>query len=125
MVRLLGRFIAAALFAMLAAPAALAADWVVAQMSGTVWLVAPDASAQLASVGSVVEPGWTVGTGPESRALLIHGGESMALGPNATMMYREFGRSTFVTQQEGMITFEVDERNVRSFSVQTPFSRLW
>jgi ferric-dicitrate binding protein FerR (iron transport regulator) len=120
MVRLMGRVIAVALFALISAPTALAADWFVAQLSGTVWLVAPDASAQQASVGSVVEPGWTVGTGPESRVLLVHGEESMALGPNTTMMFRTLGRSTLVTEQEGAITFEVDERNVRNFTVQTP-----
>jgi len=118
--KLIGRVGAALLLLVATASGSWAADWVVMQSVGTVWLVAPDASATSPAVGTVVEPGWTVGTGPASRVLLVNGEETMAIGPDTVMMFRALGRATLVLEQQGEITFEVNERNVRNFTVQTP-----
>ena len=117
---IVSRLVATMAFLLAMATGSFAADWVVAQMAGTVWLVAPDSSAEQASVGQVVQPGWTVGTGPDSRVLLVNGEESMSIGADTIMMFRSIGRSTIVMEQQGEITFEIDERNVRNFAVHTP-----
>jgi hypothetical protein len=120
MSRILARVAVAALMLVATASGSWAAEWMVAQFSGTVWIVAPDASAAAPVVGDEVRSGWTVATGPNSRILLVNGDETMAVGPETTMVFWSVGRSTLVREQEGTITFEVDQRNVRNFSVQTP-----
>ena len=97
-----------------------AADWTVAQFTGEVTIVAPDGVAAEPVVGQPVPSGATISTGANARVLLISGDESMAVGPNTQMSLVTRGRSTTVFEERGEITFEINARNVRNFTVNSP-----
>jgi ferric-dicitrate binding protein FerR (iron transport regulator) len=97
-----------------------AADWTVGPFTGEVTIVAQNGAATEPVVGQPVPSGATITTGTNARVLLISGDESMAVGPNTLMSLVTRGRSTTVFEERGEITFEINARNVRNFTVNSP-----
>jgi hypothetical protein len=101
----------------------LAEDWVVAKVSGEAWIESPNAPVVRATGGMAIPDGATFSTSHNARAQLERGAEKIVVSPNSIISPRQslfFGRTTIV-QRVGRIELEVEKRNVRHFSVETPF----
>lgn len=107
-------------------PATLASaqEWVVARVSGSGWIVSEQTPAVTMNTGMTVPRGATVATGPGSRAMLVHGQDTMMLGPETKVAipYKpDPGLSTTVYQQIGSVGLSVGKRGKPHFSIQTPY----
>jgi len=106
----------------LTAPAASAAEWQVSKVSGRAW-TGPDGARTDIAAGMTINPGVSVSTGERSRVMLQRGTESMVIGPKSIVAVNEHpdqGLSTTVVERAGMVSFDVEKRNVQHFSVETP-----
>ncbi len=110
----------AVLFLALSAAHGWAAEWVLARVTGVAWIFPPRAEAQAAVEGETLPDGWTVATGAQSRVLLMRGAESISLGPESSVALWGPGAATVVAQTQGVATFDVEHRPLRSFTVETP-----
>ncbi|HVY20454.1 MAG TPA: FecR family protein [Bauldia sp.] len=115
--------LAAAIFSIVAAGAAVAEPWQVLQTTGPVWVGAD--TAQLVSLDPKgdVAGGMTVVTGEGGRAMLVRGEQTMMVGPNAviTVPDEDTAGVTTVLQRAGEVTFDVDRQKVQHFAVETPY----
>jgi hypothetical protein len=98
--------------------------WRVTKSSGDVMVT--DVGAQPASLseGALVRPGAGVRTGPNGRALLKRGENTMLIAPNSMVSIpadRSEGLSTTILQQAGSILLNVEKRDVQHFQVETPY----
>ncbi|WP_445504766.1 FecR domain-containing protein [Microvirga sp. G4-2] len=112
------------LLLLLSAAPALAEDWVIVKVTGEAWISNPNAPVARATAGMSVPDGATFSTSDNARAQLERGAESILVSPNTVITpqsYTFFGTSTTIQQQVGRIELEVERRNVRHFSVKTPF----
>jgi hypothetical protein len=114
------------LLAALQVGVAAAADnvWRVSKSSGEVSLTTADGQQSALADGAVVKPGDNVRTGQTGRVLLTRGEESMLISPNSAMgipLEKKSDLSTTIIQQAGSILLEVEKRNVKHFSVETPY----
>jgi len=109
------------IFLLLATPAFAANEWWIAQSSGTVWILEEGRPPRLASPGTVFPNAATLATGPTARALLVHGAESVLVGPSTVLALVQRGGRTRVVQQSGVAEFEVERQNVQHFSVETRY----
>jgi hypothetical protein len=67
--------------------------------------------------------GAAVRTGPDGRMALTRGAETIELDRSTEIVLREgSGRMTSIVQTSGVLTADVEKRNVQHFSVQTPFA---
>ena len=98
--------------------------WRVARVLGQAWIINPDRSLKAVTAGAMVEDGQTVSTSDSGRVMLVKGAASMLVGPNSSMAVRpnptDDGR-TVVVQRSGTVDFQVEKRDVRYFSVETPY----
>ena len=106
--------------------AAAAADnvWRVSKSSGEVSLTTADGQQSALADGAVVKPGDNVRTGQTGRVLLSRGEETMLISPNSAIgipLEKKSELSTTIIQQAGSILLEVEKRNVKHFSVETPY----
>jgi hypothetical protein len=107
--------------------AALAADddvWSVSKSTGDVWVTATGADQVSLSQDVSLKPGDTIRTGPNGRALLTRGEETMLIAPNSVVglpTEKKDGMSTTILQQAGSILLDVEKRNVKHFEVETPY----
>jgi hypothetical protein len=98
-----------------------AADWVVDRVRGSAELKAGGAWVQLAR-GQVVADKQTVRTGVDGHLGLARGKETIELAPGTQVLLHEGeGKMTSLEQSSGVVTVDVERRNVQHFSVQTPF----
>jgi hypothetical protein len=111
----------ALVFLILASPASAANEWWIGQSSGTVWILEEGRPPRLASPGTVFPNAATLATGPTARALLVHGAESVLVGPSTVLALVQRGGRTRVVQVSGVAEFEVERRNVQHFSVDTRY----
>jgi len=73
---------------------------------------------------TVLKPGDNIRTGRNGRVLLVRGEETILVSPNSVIGLPEEkkeGLSTTIIQQAGSILLEVEKRNVKHFSVETPY----
>ena len=101
-----------------------AEGWTVTRISGKGWIVSETVPAAPASAGTEVPPGFTIATGPNTRAVLVNGGDTMMLGPStkvAVPYKADSGLATTVFQQMGSLDLSIDKQNAPHFSVQTPY----
>ena len=98
--------------------------WRVTRVLGEAWIINPDRSLKAAATGAVLEDGQTLSTGGSGRVMLVKGAASMLVGPGTSMVVRpnraDDGR-TIVVQRAGTVDFQVEKRDVRYFSVETPY----
>ena len=96
--------------------------WSIVRASGKVWVRADGAQPWRLATRKVA-PGTTLATSANGRVLLQRGGETMVVGPGTVMRVpADSGRLfTTVIEAAGEIEFDVDKRNVKHFSVKTPY----
>jgi FecR protein len=102
---------------------AIAQDWVVGKVSGKAWMSANGAAPTLLAPGMAVSQGSTVSTGPDGRALLVHGQDMVTVGPKSALSVQAGAgaQRTTVLQRSGRITVDVETQNAPHFTVETPF----
>ena len=97
--------------------------WRVSNASGSVWVTVGGVQPASLSHSRILNPGDSIRTGQNGRALLVHGGEYMLISPNSVIeIPRETkqGLLTTIIQRAGSIVLEVDKREVKHFEVETP-----
>ncbi|QDG77877.1 FecR domain-containing protein [Labrenzia sp. PHM005] len=100
------------------------AQWIVKRVSGVVYFVAPQVKAFRVKRGMVFEPGYTMATRSNGRALIARGSETISVGPNtkfAISKYRSQNGKTTLLQRKGKVTVDVQKRRRPHFTVETPF----
>jgi len=98
--------------------------WRVARVLGQAWIINPDRSLKPVTAGAVVEDGQTVSTSGTGRVMLVKGAASMLVGPDSSMAVQPNPNAdgrTVVIQRAGTVDFQVEKRDVRYFSVETPY----
>jgi hypothetical protein len=103
---------------------AFAEGWTVARVTGTAWLLQQGGAPVQVAAGMQVPLGATVATTPQGRAMLVHGRDTMIVGPSTKIAipYKpDRGMQTTVIQQVGQVDLAVEKRGRPHFSVQTPF----
>ena len=106
--------------ALLTAPT-LAQEWVATRLRGAVELKTGTQWRTLAR-GDVIAHGNSVRTGADGKVDLARGAELIALAPGTEIVLHESaGKRTSLVQMAGVLTVDVERRNVQHFSVQTPF----
>ena len=102
---------------------ALADDWTVTRLRGTVQQLI-GGEWQALERGSVVPDERSVFTRSNGYATLVRGNEAIELGPNTRIeIYDRGGRKPFTTilQHAGTLTVEAEVRNVQHFAVKTAY----
>jgi hypothetical protein len=124
MMKRLLRGLACALVLAASGSVAIAADWKIARLTGEAWILAEGADPVPATTGLVVPKGSTVSTRQNGRVMLVHGQDTVLVGPNSLVgvPYRpDRGVSTTLVQQVGEVELSVQKQGRPHFSVQTPF----
>ena len=99
-----------------------AADWRVVQMSGKVHVQQGPVRLASLSAGLVLKNGAVVVTEKNGRALLVRGEQTMIVAPNSMVtLPADSGRFTKIPRQIGQVEYNVDHRQTRHFSVETPY----
>lgn len=108
------------LFLALAVPG-FAEDWVATRLRGTAEQMVGGQWVPLER-GATVLDGQSVRTGADGRVDLTRGAEVIQLSAGTQIEVHEgAGKITSIEMSSGMITAEVERRNVQHFSVQTPY----
>ena len=109
-------------FSLLATSFCAAAEWSVDRVRGEAQF-RPHGSWLPLSPGMVVENGVLVRTGADGRVDLIRAAEVVTLGANTQIEIKDAGSElmTSIIQESGVVTADVERRNVQHFSIQTPF----
>lgn len=101
-----------------------AATWHVAKASGEATLTMASGQKTALAEGAAVNPGDNVRTGQSGRVLLKRNEETILISPNSDIGIpadKKSSLSTVITQRAGSILLEVEKRNVKHFSVETPY----
>lgn len=110
-----------------AGSAVIAADdaaWRVTKSSGEAAMTTAAGQQTTLAEGTAVNPGDNIRTGQTGRVLLKRGEETILISPNSAIgipTERKSGLATTLIQQAGSILLEVEKRNVKHFSVETPY----
>nr|WP_321458088.1 FecR domain-containing protein [uncultured Cohaesibacter sp.] len=101
------------------------ASWTVQKITGTAYIAQKGADASVVRRGSVLHPGQTLSTQARTRLLLTRGKERIQVGPQAILaippsQYNEPGK-TLILQQSGRVQVTANVRDVKHFSVKTPY----
>lgn len=115
------RIVAAALLFSLSSNA-MAAGWTADRVRGEV-LVEAGSSWEQVQRGIEINDGARLKTGASGRVDLSRGKDHFSLGANTSVQIRDSGSDlmTSVIQSAGVVSVDVERRNVQHFSVQTPF----
>jgi hypothetical protein len=100
------------------------AAWRVSKSSGEVWVTNSDNRQSALTTDAVLKPGDSVRTGQNGRVLLVRGEETILVSPNSVIgipTEKKAGLSTTIIHQAGTILLDVEKRNVKHFSVETPY----
>ncbi len=108
-----------AMFIALVVPAH--ADWVVSRVRGDAQQMVDGQWVPLVR-GAVVVDGQSVRTGENGHVDLVRDAELIELDPETEILLHEgAGKLTSLVQSSGVVTADVERRNVQHFSIQTPF----
>ncbi|OYX30173.1 MAG: hypothetical protein B7Z01_14895 [Brevundimonas subvibrioides] len=100
---------------------ALALDWQLREVSGSVRVALPARAATNGTVGQVLPIGTSVTTGQGGRAVIVDGDQRIVVGPSSrTTLAPEQGGVTRILQDLGSALFQVDRRSRPHFRVETP-----
>ena len=115
-------WIFAIVFSVTTASTALAADWRVAKIFGDAWVGTSGVQNVSLSRGAPLEDNATVRTGRDGKVVLVRGQGSMIVSANSivTLPAEETAGWTVIEQQAGIVTYDVEKRNVLHFEVRTP-----
>src|SRR4051794_11965840 len=117
------RLAGVALFGLIALSSTSAfADWTVVRATGTAAFSRPDGTTGVLSAGAHVEDNVTVETGTNGRVMLRKDTSTIMVGPKSSFSIQSgfLSSTTTVLQQTGQLQFEVEKKNVRYFTVETP-----
>ena len=98
------------------------AAWQVVRVTGTATAAPSGAVPFRLRSGTTVPDNVTIETGSSGRVMLKRGTSTIMVAPRTAMTLDEglFGITTTVLQRVGQIDFQVEKRDVRYFSVETP-----
>ncbi len=99
-------------------------DWTIAELSGRVEILRSGAQPIALTGGDSLRPGDVIATGPDSRAVLVRGSESIVVAPGSRMglpATNDSGFGTLILQQLGTLLFKVDKQPQQHFEVKTPY----
>ena len=111
-----------AVIAMASLSGAVAAEWRVTKVTGDVYI--QQGTVHLASLSSGVSlgAGAIVVTQGNGRAQLVRDQQTMIVSPNSVItLPPDRGRVTTILQTVGQVEFHVDSRQVKHFTVETPY----
>jgi len=116
----------AGLLSVARAPVANAQDtsWHVSKSSGPVWMITSGAQPASLSDESVLNPGDTIRTGHNGRALLTRGTETLLIAPNSVIgipATQQDGLATTIIEQAGSVLIQAEKRDLKHFQVETPY----
>ena len=121
--RLIGNGVVLVVAILLLTATAQADEWRIVQSSGPISI--GSGGVQAASLGPnlVLPSGATLTTGKGGRVMLLHGTQTLVIGPNTVVTVPEGDSNgiTTILQRAGEVTYDVDRQNVRHFAVETPF----
>ena len=106
---------------LLSAPVAAAEDWQIARTAGTVWILKAGEEPRIAAAGTSLPNAATLATSPDGGAVLTRGEESVAIGAESVLAVVQRGARSTILMAAGAVVLEVERRNSRSFTVETPF----
>jgi hypothetical protein len=101
-----------------------AAEWRVAKIFGDAWIEFEAAGVRKVSLTPGFEPGRTatIRTGTNGKVYLVRNRETMIIGSDSVVtLPADSGDGwTTINQRSGVVTYDVEKRNVRHFEVRTP-----
>lgn len=100
------------------------AVWRVSKSSGDASVTTLEGDQAALAVGAVLKPGDFIRTGQSGRVLLVRGEETILISPNSSVgipAQKKSELSATIIQQAGSILLEIEKRNVKHFSVETPY----
>src|SRR5262245_59345895 len=103
---------------------AAAADWTLAKMSGDVRITGAAVQPVALSDRATIRPGQTLTTGANGRVLLVHGNDTVSVGPGTVLSVPPTPASdlpTVLFQASGVIELEVEKLGHPHFAVETPY----
>ena len=98
--------------------------WSVNRLSGDAFLTTSAGQQTALSEGAILNPGYNIRTGPNGRALLVRGQDSILIASNSIIgipTHAIEGMSTTIDQWAGSIVLAVGKRNYPHFVVETPY----
>ena len=99
-----------------------AAEWRVAKIFGDAWIEMDGVQKVSLTAGFEPDRSATIHTGSDGKVFLVRGRETMIVGARSTVRLpadRGDGWTT-IEQKSGVVTYDVEKRNVRHFEVRTP-----
>ena len=98
--------------------------WRISKSSGEVSIMTEGFQPVALTAGMNLEPGSSIRTGQNGRALLMRGNETILVSANSAISFpkssKPNGLSTTILQQAGSILLEVEKRAINHFEVETP-----
>jgi hypothetical protein len=98
--------------------------WRISKSSGDVSIMTEGFQPVALTAGMSLQPGSSIRTGQNGRALLMRGNETILISANSAISFPKSsmpnGMSTIILQQAGSILLEVEKRAINHFEVETP-----
>jgi hypothetical protein len=106
----------------LAGSAAQADQWRVVKIFGDAWIQTGGIQPVSLTPQTQLAPDSTIRTGPNGKVVLTRGQESMIIGAGSAVSLPDEKSPgwTTIRQESGVVTYDVEKRNVRHFEVVTP-----
>ena len=103
----------------------LGTEWRIGKLSGNAWIQTPGHEQMRLKSGRVLFPGQTLTTASRTRLQLVHGKQRIQVGSNTVLSLPALDETepghTKIYQVSGTTHLEVDKREVKHFSVVTPY----
>jgi hypothetical protein len=102
---------------------AAADEWQVSKATGQVLVSSPLAQQAAVKSGMILRSGQTLQTGAGGRALLVHGNDTVSVGPNTVLSVPLFSGigMTRLVQTAGVTELEVEKLDRPHLTVETPY----
>jgi uncharacterized membrane protein YgcG len=98
--------------------------WRITRFTGTAVIINTDRTVRPVELNGVIEPGQTIATSSSGRVMLVKGATTIMMAPSSAMVItpnRGDDGKIVILQREGQLDVEVEKRESRYFSVETPF----
>ncbi len=103
----------------------LGTEWRIGKLSGNAWVETPGHEQMRVTSSRVLFPGQTLVTASRTRLQLIHGKQRIQVGSNTVLSLPALDETeaghTKIYQLRGTTHLEIDKREVKHFSVETPY----
>jgi FecR protein len=98
--------------------------WRITRFTGTAVIINTDRTVRPVELNGIIEPGQTIATSSSGRVMLVKGATTIMVAPSSAMVItpnRSDDGKIVVLQRKGQLDVEVEKRESRYFSVETPF----